>query len=145
MAALLRFLVLALPAAVLVLALAGFGANALGWGPDLEPLEARGLGRPGGLAARHAALALVFEATALVALFLLVEGRTGSAVGDGVAAGAAAWLFRGPLLVLAVAQLTRLPTEPFWQAARVELFALPAAGAAIGALAALAARTRERR
>lgn len=142
MATLVRFLALALPAAVLVLALAGFGASALGWGPDLEPLEARGLARPGGLPARLATLALLFEASALVALYLLIEGRTGSTVGDGVAAGAAAWLFRGPVLVLAVAELTRLPTEPFWQAARVELVALPAAGAAVGAIAAFAARAR---
>lgn len=142
MVALLRFLALALPAAVLVLALTSFGAGALGLGPDLEPLAARGLARPGGLPFGLAALALAFEATALVALFLLVEGRSGWPVADGLAAGAAAWLFRGPLLVLAVAHLTRLPTEPFWQAARVELVALPAAGAAIGALAAW---TRARR
>ena len=37
---------------------------------------------------------------------------------DGLAAGASAWTFRGPLLVLAVAGLTRLPVAPFWQLAR---------------------------
>ena len=49
--------------------------------------------------------------------------------------GLAAWLFRGPLLVLAVATLTRLPVAPFWQLARVSLVALPAAGLVVGAIA----------
>ena len=39
------------------------------------------------------------------------------------------------LLFLAVATLTRLPTAPFWQLARVGFVALPAAGLAIGAVA----------
>jgi hypothetical protein len=34
-----------------------------------------------------------------------------------------------------VATLTRLPTVTFWQLARVELVALPAAGLAVGAIA----------
>jgi len=138
MTALIRFLALALPAAVLVLALVAFLGAELGAGPDLAPLAQRGVGRPQGLPRPAAALALVFEATALLALFLLIEGRTGSGVLDGVVAGLAAWLFRGPLLVLTVAELTRLPTAPFWQTARLDLAALPLAGAAIGALARLA-------
>ena len=113
----LRFLALALPAALLVLAFAGWAAESLGGAPD------------------HGPLAALFEATALVAFYLLVEGRTGSPVADGVVAGLAAWLFRGPLLVVAVAALTRLPTDPFWQSARIWLVALPAAGAAVGAVA----------
>lgn len=131
----LRFLALALPTAVLVLALAAFGAGALGWGPDLEPLSALGMAptavRPVGVRL----LALLFEATALVAFFLLVEGRGGSRVVDGLIAGLAAWLFRGPLLVLAVAELSRLPTAPFWELARVSLVALPVAGVAVALVA----------
>jgi hypothetical protein len=138
MTALVRFLALALPVAVLVLALVSFTGAALGVGPDLGPLAQRGVARPHGLPQPAAALALVFEATALLAFYLLVEGRTGSGVVDGLVAGLAAWLFRGPLLVLTVAHLTRLPTAPFWQVARLELIALPLAGAAIGALARLA-------
>lgn len=130
-----RFLALALPAAVLVLALVTFAGAALGAGPDLAPLAQRGVARPQGLPQPAAALALVFEATALLAFFLLIEGRAGGGVLDGAIAGLAAWLFRGPLLVLTVAHLTRLPTAPFWQAARLDLVALPLAGAAIGALA----------
>jgi hypothetical protein len=127
----LRYLALALPTAVLVLALAAFGAETLGWAPDLEPLAALGLARtaPRPLALR--ALALLFEGLALVAFFLLVEGRSGSRVVDGLVAGLAAWLFRGPLLVLAVAELSRLPTAPFWELARLSLVALPVAGVAV--------------
>ena len=70
-----------------------------------------------------------------MALYLLVEGRSGSPLLDGLAAGVAAWLFRGPLLVASVALMTRRPVSPFWQAARVGLVALPAAGLAVGLLA----------
>ncbi len=131
----LRFLALALPTAVLVLALAAFGAEALGWGPDLEPLAALGMARASARPFGARALALLFEATALVAFFLLVEGRGGSRIVDGLVAGLAAWLFRGPLLVLAVAELSRLPTAPFWELARVALVALPVAGVAVALVA----------
>jgi len=135
MRAVLRFLALAIPAALLVLALATVGAQVLGLAPDPTPLDARGVGRPEPLALPLRLAGMAFEATALVAFFLLVEGRTGSHLYDGFAAGLAAWLFRGPLLVLALAELTRLPIEPFWQVARNGLVALPAAGLAIGAIA----------
>lgn len=131
----LRFVLLAVPLAVLVLALAAVGADLIGFGPDLGPLAQRGVARPEGLPRTFEAAALVFEGIALVALFLLLEGRSGIWWLDGVATGFAAWLFRGPLLVLTVAALTRLPTEPFWQVARLALFAEPIAGLAIAALA----------
>ncbi len=131
----LRFLLLAVPLAVLVLALAAAGADLVGWGVDTDPLAARGVARPEGLPRGYEAAALLFEGVALVALYLLLEGRTGIWWLDGVAAGFAAWLFRGPILVLTVAALTRLPTEPFWQVARIALVAEPAAAIAIAALA----------
>ena len=131
----LRFLVLAIPVALLVVAAVGAGATALGLGPDVGPLAARGIARPTPLAAPLQLAGAMFEAVALVALFLVVEKRGSSPLVDGLAAGLAAWLFRGPLLVYAVASLTRLPTAPFWQLARVGLVALPLAGLAIGAVA----------
>lgn len=131
----LRFVLLAVPLAVLVLALAAVGADLVGYGPDSSPLAARGVARPEGLPRTYEAAALAFEGIALVALFLLLEGRSGIWWLDGVVCGLAAWLFRGPLLVLTVAALTRLPTEPFWQVARLALLAEPAAGLAIAALA----------
>lgn len=131
----LRFVVLAWPAAVLALALVGWAAGLVGAAPDLGPLAARGVARAEGLPAGAATAAALFEGLALVAFYLLVEGRTGSRVADGAVAGLAAWLFRGPLLVVAVATLTRLPTAPFWGAARLWLVALPAAGLLVGLVA----------
>lgn len=130
-----RFLLLAVPLAVLVLALAAVGADLVGYGPDLTKLTAAGVARPEGLPRIYQAAALLFEAIALTALFLLLDGRSGLWWLDGIATGLAAWLFRGPLLVLTIAALTRLPTEPFWQVARLALVAEPAAGLALAALA----------
>ena len=135
--AVLRFLALALPAAVAVLFAVDAGAAALGVGPDLDPLAVHAVARVEPLSPALRAAIAGFEAVALLALYLLVEGRSGSPLVDGVAAGVAAWLFRGPLLVASVAALTRLPVQPFWQAARVALVALPAAGLAIGLVAEL--------
>ena len=135
MGGVLRFLVLALPVALLILALAPVAAELVRAGVDDAPLAARGIARPLPLDATTRTLALVFEAFALVALYLLVEGRTASRLVDGVVAGFAAWIFRGPLLVLTVSALTRLPLAPFWQTARIALVALPLAGAAIGLVA----------
>ncbi|HEX9734382.1 MAG TPA: hypothetical protein VGG06_20615 [Thermoanaerobaculia bacterium] len=44
----------------------------------------------------------LFEAFGLVALYLLVEGRSGRRWLDGLMAGWVAWIFRGPLLVVTV-------------------------------------------
>jgi hypothetical protein len=79
--------------------------------------------------------ALAFEAVALLALFLLVWGRTPRWWLDGLAVGASAWTFRGPLLVVAVAGLTRLPTAPFWQLARGALLLDLIAALTLAALA----------
>lgn len=137
-----RFVLLAVPLAVLVLALAAVGADLVGFGPELDSLAQRGVARPEGLPRTYQAAAFLFEGFALVALYLLLEGRTGLWWLDGVATGLAAWLFRGPLLVLTLAALTRLPTEPFWQVARLALIAEPAAGLAIAALARAGRRSR---
>jgi len=134
----LRFLLLAVPLALLVLAVVAAGATALGLAPARAPLAARGVARPAGLGAGLLATAWLYEAVALVALFVLVEGRLGSPALEGLAAGVAAWLFHGPLLVVTVASLTRLPTAPFWDVARQSLVAFTLAGLAVG----LVARTR---
>ena len=131
----LRFLVLAVPAAALTIGTVDATARALGLGPDLAPLAARGVARTIPLGLPLELAGTLFEAVALVAFYLLVARGSRSRLLDGVAAGFAAWLFRGPLLVLAVATLTRLPTAPFWQLARIGLVALPAAGLAVGAIA----------
>ncbi len=131
----LRFVLLAVPLAVLVLALSTFAADLAGLGPDLSPLAAQGLARAGGLPRGVGAAAFAFEAMALTALYLMIEGRFGRWWLDGLASGLVAWLFRGPILVLAVAALVAVPTAPLWEAARVALFADPAATIALAALA----------
>ena len=113
-----RFLFFAAPLLLLIFALGSAALALLGLAPDLAPLAARGIARPEGLPATLRLATWAFEAVALLALFLLLWGRTRRWWLDGLAAGASAWTFRGPLLVLAVAGLTRLPVAPFWQLAR---------------------------
>jgi hypothetical protein len=134
-----RFVALAIPLALLVLSLGGWLLEFAGLAPDLAPLAARGVARPDGAPFALAAAARLFEATALTALTLLLAGRTARWWTDGLACGLVAWIFRGPLLVLAVATLTRLPTAPFVTLARGALAldllaALALAGLARGML-----------
>ncbi len=131
----LRFLALALPLALLLLALGAATFETLGWAPDPAPLAARGVARPEGLSPAHRLLGWGLEALGLVALVLLLYGRTGAWWLDGITAGAIAWIFRGPMLVLAVAAMTRLPTEPFWQLARGALLVEPAVALLVAGLA----------
>jgi hypothetical protein len=133
-----RFVALAIPLALLVLSLGAALLDAAGLGPELAPLAARGVARPDGAPLRLALAARLLEATALTALTLLLFRRTAHWWSDALACGLVAWIFRGPLLVLAVASLTRLPTAPFGELARGAL-ALDLLTALL--LAALARRT----
>ena len=130
-----RFLALALPIALLILALGGMLLSSLGLAPDPTPLAARGVARPEGLPLQLDLAARGLEAAGLVALTLLLSGRTSNWWLDGLAVVLVAWLFRGPLLVLGVAGLTRLPTTPFWQLARGALLLDLTAALALAALA----------
>ena len=130
-----RFLALALPLALLVLSLGGSLLVALDLGPDASPLAARGVGRPDGAPPRVELVSRLLESAGLVALTLLLAGRTSRWWLDGLACGLVAWLFRGPLLVLAVASLTRLPTAPFAELVRGALVLDLAAGLALAAVA----------
>ena len=130
-----RFLFFAAPLLLLVFALAAAALELLGLAPDLTPLAARGVARPEGLPATLRWASWAFEGVALLALFLLLWGRTPRWWLDGLAAGASAWTFRGPLLVLGVAALTRLPVAPFWQLARGALVVDLVAALALAVLA----------
>ncbi len=134
-APLLRFLALAAPLLLVSLALGTLALDAAGLAPDLGPLAARGVARPEGLPGAILFASWGLEALALLALFLLVWGRTPRWWLDGIAVGASAWTFRGPLLVLAVAGMTRLPVAPFWQLARGALILDLVAALALAALA----------
>jgi hypothetical protein len=113
-----RFLIFALP--LLLLAMAGFtfGLEALDLAPDTSALEALGLARSAPAPASLTLLAWLIEAAALLALFLVVQGRGGRWWIDGALTGALAWVFRGPLLVATLATLTHLPRQPFAEWAR---------------------------
>lgn len=130
-----RFLLFAAPLLLLVFALGTATLGALGLTPDDTPLAARGVARPEGLPVALEWQAWAFESLALLALFLLVRGRQASWWIDGLATGAAAWIFRGPLLVLGVASLTRLPIAPFWELARAAFVLDIVAGLALALLA----------
>jgi hypothetical protein len=130
-----RFLLLAAPLLLLVFALGSTALAVVGLAPQLAPLESLGVARPEGLPVTLRWASWAFESLALLALFLLLRRRSESWWIDGLAAGASAWTFRGPLLVLAVAALTRLPTAPFWQMARGALILDLAAGLVLAYLA----------
>jgi hypothetical protein len=133
---LVRFLALALPLALLILAAGGWLLATFGLAPDTGPLAARGVARPGASGFdRHALAAAAIEGVGLVALTLLLAGRTTRWWLDGLACAGVAWLFRGPLLVLGVASLTRLPAAPFAELARGALALDVAAALALAALA----------
>ncbi len=104
-----RFLVLALPALVLVMAVFRSGVEALGRAPVL-------LGAAPDL--RQRAVVVVgtwlLEAFSLAALYLLVQGSGGSRLLNGLLTGWIAWVFRGPLLVIAVVTLAGQPAGPWW-------------------------------
>lgn len=107
-----RFLALAIPVVLLVLALAATVQDATGWGGDETDLSRLGL-----LAREDVGPVRLgewlLEALGLTALFLLVQGRGGAWWLDGLVAGSIAWIFRGPALVLTLSRVTRLPPEPW--------------------------------
>ncbi len=57
------------------------------------------------------------EAFGLIALFLLIEGRTGSRWLDGLLTGWIAWIFRGPLLVVTIVVATGWPQGAWFRLA----------------------------
>jgi hypothetical protein len=104
-----RFLVLALPALVLVMALFRSGVEALGRAPALISSAPE--------LKQHTLVVVgtwVLEALALAALYLLVQGGGGSRLLNGLLTGWIAWVFRGPLLVVAVVTLAGQPAGPWW-------------------------------
>ncbi len=110
-----RFLIFALVLLLLTLglyafALDSFGA-AIGQRAGIEGFE---LGR---LSPAMLLAGWLLEAIGLTALFLLLLGRTPSRWLDGLATGWIAWIFRGPLLVLAITTATQLDPVRWWRIA----------------------------
>lgn len=129
-----RFLLFAILLLLLVQAGYAFAGDLLGFAPDGRALSGR-LHAPQRVPPLVQLAAWVLESTALLALFLLVQGRSGAWWLDGLATGWIAWVFRGPLLVFAAATLGGLPREPWWGLA-FHWFALyTLCGLLLGALA----------
>ena len=110
----LRFVTYALPLLILLLALFGLAVEML----DVEP--SRGSVIKLALLDQEALPAqLVFgtwlvEASGLLALFLLAQGRCGTWWLDGLVAGWLGWIFRGPLLVVTIVVAARQPHHAWW-------------------------------
>ena len=132
-----RFVILALPLLLLLMAGYGFLAEQLGRAPDSAALAGLGLERSTPAPAALTLGGWLVEAAALVALFLLVQGRSGRWWLDGLLTGALAWVFRGPLLVATLAAMTRLPLEPFATWARGALLLELGCGLLLAGLARL--------
>lgn len=111
---LIRFVFTGFIALMLTMALFGFSVELLGLQPEATELARRGLERSEMIPARYLAGGWALETAGLLALFLLVQGRSGAWWLDGLLAGWIAWIFRGPVLVLSVVTTTRLPREPWY-------------------------------
>jgi hypothetical protein len=129
-----RFVFFALPLLLLVLGATAFAAEAIG-------ATAPGLPAPASLwrepvSGRLLLSTWVLEALGLVVLFLLVQSRgEGSVAADGLATAGIAWLFRGPVLVLTAAAVTRLGREPWWTLSLQRLAAYLVSGLVLALLA----------
>lgn len=131
----LRFLSIALPLTIVMLAVFGVVAGAL----DLEPRSGSvirlALWEQPNVPATVVLAAWLMEACGLLALFLVTQGRCGAWWLDGLVAGWLGWVFRGPLLVLTVVVATRQPQEPWWRLAFAWWILYSLIGLALGWLA----------
>lgn len=131
----LRFVSLALPLLLLMLAVFGFVADAI----DLEPRQGSVLRLvlleqplvPG----QVVLTAWLMESCGLLALYLMAQGRCGAWWLDGLVAGSLGWVFRGPVFVLTVVFATRQPQEPWWRLAFAWWILYAACGLALSILA----------
>jgi hypothetical protein len=108
-----RFLLLALPLLALTMALFHFALECIGLAPERGALAAAGI-TPPVLPGWVTAGTWGLEALGLAALFLLADAPGRPRWLTGLLAGWTAWVFRGPLLVIAAAGLAGLPPRPWW-------------------------------
>jgi hypothetical protein len=109
-----RFLLFAFTSLLLLIALFNLGVELVGAAPDLGPMIGWREGRPG-LPGAFVLASWALESLALTALFVLVDGDPRSRWLSGLLTGWMAWVFRGPLLVLAAAGFGRLAAGPWWR------------------------------
>lgn len=140
---LIRYLLSAFLLLVLLMGAFGAAVELAGREPDTRSLARLGLRRAEEPPLRWRAGAWAVESAGLLALFLLVQGRSGAWWLDGLVAGWIAWIFRGPVQVLTIATWSRLPPEPWWPLARQQLVLYTLCGLAMAILARRRGRRRE--
>lgn len=139
-----RFILLALPLLVLLMALFGAVVVTLDWAPRDASLVSLALFDDQRAPARVVLATWLLEAFGLVALFLLLEGRVGNRLVEGLLTGWIAWIFRGPLLVITIVLAAGQPQEPWWRLALGWLVLYSVAGLALAWLAWSNQRSQER-
>lgn len=110
----LRFIVYAVPLLVLLLALFGFAVELLDVEPRSGSVIRLALFEQPRVPGQLVVGTWLVEASGLIALFLLTQGRFGAWWLDGLVAGWVAWIFRGPLLVITIVVAARQPQDPWW-------------------------------
>ena len=112
-----------------------FGSTLLGLEVDVSQLQRAGLERSSPAPVRLLLGSWIIESLALLAIFLLIQGRGGTWWLDGLLAGWIGWVFRGPVLVLTLVTVSRLGRDPWWPLALRWLLVYSLAGALISWLA----------
>lgn len=112
-----RFIILAVPFLVLMMALFGAIVVSLDLEPRNAPLVSLALFDDARAPARVVLGSWLLEAAGLVGLFLLLEGRFGNRLLEGLLAGWIAWIFRGPLLVITIVLAAGQAQAPWWRLA----------------------------
>ena len=106
-----------MPLVVLLLALFGLAVDLFQIGPpngSISSIKTLFEESPR-IPARMVFAVWLFEAFSLTALYLLLAGRSAAWWLDGIVAGWMAWIFRGPLLVLAVVFAAGQRRDPWWE------------------------------
>ncbi len=112
-----RFIAYAVPLLILLLALFGFTVELLDAEPRSGSVIRLALFEQPRIPGQLVIGAWLVEASGLIALFLLAQGRFAAWWLDGLVAGWVAWVFRGPLLVITIVIAARQPQDPWWKLA----------------------------
>ena len=112
-----RFIVYAVPLLILLLALFGFTVELLDAEPRSGSVIRLALFEQPRVPGQLVIGAWLVEASGLIALFLIAQGRFGAWWLDGLVAGWVAWVFRGPLLVITIVVAAKQPQDPWWKLA----------------------------
>ncbi len=113
----LRFIAYAVPLLILLLALFGFTVELLDAEPRKGSVIRLALFEQPRVPGQLVIGTWLVEASGLIALFLLAQGRFAAWWLDGLVAGWIAWIFRGPLLVITIVVAARQPQDPWWKLA----------------------------